>query len=119
VKQQLLALTVVAAAMASCASSSSTAGPVTPMTIEKARLQQEAHYVELLRASFHRRPDAVTAQELANTLMALAEIDPNNPPPDVEQRLLRVQTEVLQRYDPQLLEDVRRRRQRGAVGRLP
>jgi hypothetical protein len=110
--KHLLALAVAAAAAASCASSSSTPGPVTPMTIAKARMQQEAHYVELLRASFHRRPDPVTAQELANTLMALAEIDPNNPPPDMAERLLRVQTEVLQRYDPQLLEEVQRRRQR-------
>jgi hypothetical protein len=89
------------------------------MTIAKARMQQEAHYVELLRASFHRRPDPITTQELATTLMALAEIDPNNPPPDVEARLLRVQTEVLQRYDPQLFDEVQRRRQHGALRRLP
>lgn len=104
-----LALAVVSAT--ACASSSTTSGPVTPMTIEKARMQQEAHYVELLRASFHRRPDPVTTQELASTLMALAEIDPNNPPADVEERLLRTQTEVLQRYDPELLQEVQRRRQ--------
>jgi hypothetical protein len=109
--KHLLVLTVAAAASTSCASSSSTAAPVTPMTIAKARMQQEAHYIELLRASFHRRPDPITTRELANTLMALAEVDPNNPPPDVEERLLRVQTEVLQRYDPALLQEVQRRRQ--------
>ena len=109
--KRLLLASLAAAIAASCASSSSTAGPVTPMTVAKARMQQEAHYIELLRASFHRRPDPVTAQELANTLMALAEIDPNNPPADVEERLLRVQTEVLQRYDPELLKEVQRRRQ--------
>jgi hypothetical protein len=109
--KHLVVLTVVAATAVSCATSSSTAGPVTPMSVAKARMQQEAHYVELLRASFHRRPDPVTTQELANTLMALAEIDPSDPPPDVEERLLRVQTEVLQRYDPALFEEVQRRRQ--------